>query len=535
VENPTKYPSRSEVLWRVMCDMVRGGCDDETIAAVIMDPDFKISDSVLEKTRPAAYAAEQIAAAREEAINPGLRELNGRHAVIESDRGGRCVVAEEDWDDLMERWQIKYQSFEAFRNRYMHRAIQVGKDKENNPITMPLGKWWLMQEHRRQYRKIVFWPNRDVPPDQYNLWRGFACDAKPGDGHLGFVNHVLQYVCGGDSSLCDYVLNWMARCVQHPDRPGEVALVIKGRKGTGKGFTARAFGSLFGQHYMQVSSAKYVVGEFNAHLRDCVVLFADEAFFAGDKKHESILKALITEPHLTVEAKGIDAEPAPNFLHLIVTSNEDWVIPASADERRFVVCVASDDKLQDTGYFRELQRQMDAGGRENLLHYLLRRDLSDYEVRKPPRTQGLDDQKTLSQRPEEGWWYHKLQSGLLLDTHAHYEPKVTKDGLYDDYINEMVRLGQQRRLSRIALGKFIAKMCPKGWPKDEQRYIVVPAVSSQGERHTRRIRPWFYVFPPLDELRENFDKEVGRIDDWPEPSQDTSPMPARDDEDNTPF
>lgn len=535
VENPNKYPSRSEVLWRVLCDMVRGNCDDETIAAVILDPDFKISASVLDKTRPQAYAAEQIAAAREEAIHPGLRELNARHAVIESDRGGRCVIAEEDYDELMGRWQIKYQSFDAFRNRYMHRMIQVGKDKNENPILVPLGKWWLMQEHRRQYRKIVFWPNRDVPPDQYNLWRGFACEARPGDGHLGFINHIHNYVCGGDQALTDYVLNWMARAVQQPDRPGEVALVIKGRKGTGKGFTGRTFGSLFGQHYMQVSSAKYVVGEFNAHLRDCVVLFCDEAFFAGDKKHESILKALITEPHLTVEAKGIDAEPAPNFLHLIVTSNEDWVIPASADERRFVVCEASDDRLQDTAYFRELQRQMDAGGRENLLHYLMRRDLSDFEVRRPPRTQGLDDQKTLSQRPEEGWWYHKLQEGRLMAGHTRYEPKVTKDGMYDDYVDEMVRQGQQRRLSRIALGKFITKMCPRGWPKQEQQYVNVDAVSSRGENHKRKIRPWFYVFPPLDELREHFVKVVGRIDDWPEPigGDDRDPNPTPPGE--TPF
>ena len=399
IEKPTKYPSRSEVLWRVVCDMVRGNCDDETIAAVILDPDFKISASVLDKSRPQAYAADQIAAAREEAIDPALRELNTRHAVIESDRGGRCVVAEEDCDDVMGRWHIKYQCFDAFRNRYMHRLVEVGKDKKENPISVPIGKWWLQQEHRRQYLKIVFWPNRDVPPDQFNLWRGFACEAKPGEGHKGFVEHIHRYVCGGDQNLTDYVLNWMARAIQQPGRPGEVALVIKGRKGTGKGFTARAFGSLFGQHYMQVSSAKHVIGEFNAHLRDCVVLFADEAFFAGDKKHEGILKALITEPHLMVEAKGIDAEPARNFLHIIVASNEDWVIPASADERRFVVCEASDDKMQDTTYFRELQRQLDAGGRENLLHYLLNRPLDQFEVRRVPWTSGLERQKVASLGP----------------------------------------------------------------------------------------------------------------------------------------
>lgn len=525
-ENPTKYPSRSEVLWRVLCDMTRAGADDETMAAVILDPDFRISASVLDKARPEAYAAEQIAAAREEAINPGLRELNARHCVIESDRGGRCVVAEEDWDDVMGRWHIKYQSFDAFRNRYMHRSIEVGRDKQNNPIHMPLGKWWLTQEHRRQYRKIVFWPNREVPPDQYNLWRGFGCDARPGDGHLGFLDHVLRNLCGGDQDLFDYVLNWAARMIQQPDRAGEVALVIRGKKGTGKGFFFRVLGSLLGQHYIQVSNAKFVVGDFNAHLRDCVFLFADEAFFAGDKKHESILKALITEPTLTVEAKGIDAEPAPNFLHIGVASNEDWVVPASADERRYVMLQAGVDVIQNISFFKELQRQLDAGGRENLLHYLLRRDLADFEVRHVPQSSALTDQKALSMRPEEGWWYHKLTEGRWLAHHVRYEPTVPKDALYEDYVDEMVRQGVQRRLNRISLGKLIAKVCPGGWPKSEQHYVRVEASSSRGEGYTRKTRPWHYVFPPLAEMRTAFEKAVGTIDAWPEdqPGDDSAPL-----------
>lgn len=523
-ENPNKYPSRSEVLWRVCCDMVRAGADDETIASVILDPDFKISASVLGNARPEIYAASQIASAREEAVNPALRELNAKHAVIESDPGGRCVVAEEDWDDIMERWKIKYQSFDAFRNRYMHRAIQVGKDKANNPVYTPLGKWWLGQEQRRQFRKIVFWPNREVPPDQYNLWRGYGCDAKPGDKHQGLLTHIRENLCDNDPTLTDYVLNWCARLIQQPDKPGEVALVVRGRKGTGKGFLFRALGSLLGQHFMQVSSAKYVVGDFNAHLRDCCLLFADEAFFAGDKKHESILKALITEPTLTVEAKGIDAEPSPNFLHIGVASNEDWVVPASADERRFVVLQATDKRMQDTGYFSQIQADLDSGGRENLLHYLMRRDLTGFEVRKVPRSQGLSDQKVLSQRPEEGWWYNKLVTGIMMPEHEGYNPKVMKDRMYDDYVEEMMRQGVMRRLSRIAMGKFIGRLSPPGFPRSTQEAATsTHRSSSDGQNYERRTRPWFYEFAPLVEMRDHFTRVIGHIEDWPE-VEDPDPL-----------
>ncbi len=46
-DHPTKYPSRSESLFAVCCELVRAECDDDTIFAVITDPDFEISASVL--------------------------------------------------------------------------------------------------------------------------------------------------------------------------------------------------------------------------------------------------------------------------------------------------------------------------------------------------------------------------------------------------------------------------------------------------------------------------------------------------------
>jgi hypothetical protein len=60
-----------------------------------------------------------------------------------------------------------------------------------------------------------------------------------------------------------------------------------------------------------------------------VLLFGDEAFYAGDKKHESILKMLITEEMITIEAKGVDAEVSGNCIHLMMASNDrGWCPPA---------------------------------------------------------------------------------------------------------------------------------------------------------------------------------------------------------------
>ena len=45
---------------------------------------------------------------------------------------------------------------------------------------------------------------------------------------------------------------------------------------------------------------------------------------------------------LMVEPKGIDAETASNFVHLIMASNESWVVPAGFGERRLLVLDGGD-------------------------------------------------------------------------------------------------------------------------------------------------------------------------------------------------
>ena len=86
-----------------------------------------------------------------------------------------------------------------------------------------------------------------------------------------------------------------------------------------------------------------MTGNFNSHLRDVCVLGVNEAFFAGDPRQVGPLKALITEPTLAIEQKFVDLITVPNTLHLMVTTNEDWSIPASVDARRFCYFEVSGD------------------------------------------------------------------------------------------------------------------------------------------------------------------------------------------------
>lgn len=520
-DNPVRYPSRSEPLFAVCCALARGGADDETIAAVIMNRDNKISESVLDKPRPEKYAAKQIQDAREEVEEPTLRELNAKHAVI-SDIGGKCRIISEVFDPALKRSRVSYQSFLDFMNRYCNRKIQIATDKEGGAVMRPVGKWWVEHIKRRQYEMIIFSPGKEVP-NAYNLWQGFASEAIPGDCGL-YLEHIKKNLCSNNELHNSYILGWMARSVQQPDCAGEVAVVLRGEMGTGKGVFCKHFGSLFGRHFLQISDPKHLIGSFNSHLRDSVVIFADEAFWAGDKKHESVLKALVTEETLAIEHKGADIFAAPNYTHIIMASNANWVVPAGSNERRFFVLDVGTDKMQDKKYFAAIQEQMNRGGREALLHLLLNYDISNFEVRDVPKTTGLQDQKVLSQSPEESWWYEKLDEGKILREHEGWEREVQKGALQDDYIHFMTRMGVLRKNSPTVLGKFLGRACPGDVLKSYQKVAPVKMHGNFGEEYYQNKRVYFYELPSLEQCREHWDKNRGGPFPWltaveKEPSQ----------------
>jgi len=500
---------RTQVVDQVCRDLVQEGVDDSLIYSILTDPEFGISAQArAQGSGKERWALRMIERAKEFKRDPHLLELNERHAVVEN-FGGRCRVLEEQYDQVLRRSALTFQSFDDFRNRYMHRYVHCGTDKKGNPITTALGKWWLGEPARRQFQSIVFSPGRDID-GVYNLWRGFAVEPRPGDKHLKFIEHIYEDLCDGKQDLLDYLLNWMALAIQKPDAPGQVAVVLRGRKGTGKGFFTKTFGRLFGRHYLAVTNAKHLVGQFNSHLRDCVVLFGDEAFWAGDKAHESVLKALITEDTLMIEKKGVDVEPASNYVHLIMASNEQWVVPASYDERRFFVLDVSAAHMQDTEYFGSIEADLMAGGLANLLHALQTRDLSNFDVRTVPRTEALLDQKVHSMTSNEEWWFRKLSDGVLAPMHASWETPVPKDTMIDDYLTYAQRLGQGKRASGTGLTKFLERCVPK-------LHAFHAAHRGRDDNGDAVIgRALFWQFPPLNECRETFGKQCGGPFNWNE-------------------
>jgi hypothetical protein len=310
-------------------------------------------------------------------------------------------------------------SFADFRKYYLNRSIktfEVGGNGKPKIKRQNLAEWWLRHPKRRQYSAVVFDPSGITPDGCLNLWRGFGVDPAPGDWGL-MREHILKVICRNDPVRGEYCLNWLARMVQYPEEPGEVALVVRSdEEGTGKGILGRYLVQMLGQHASHITHAPHLTGRFNDHLHDCVFLFADEAFFAGDKAHVDVLKGLITEYTLTTEGKYRPVVTSRNRLHILIISNRDWVVPASITARRFAITEALDTRREDHDYFASIIRQMESGGVQAMLCDLLHRDISQFNVRAIPETEELREQKALSLPSLDRWWLDVLARGYLYES-----------------------------------------------------------------------------------------------------------------------
>ncbi|QGY00190.1 hypothetical protein EI983_18740 [Roseovarius faecimaris] len=434
-------PDRSRVVYSVCCALARKGVAVDKIAGVIRNPDFGISAIAMElevdKGAEAAdrYAqaealngyAEAMAEAAEIAEMPdppiwdpekALIWMRARHPIIQAGSGSGPQYLTYLHERLGEtdRTRIVYDSLGALKSAYEHKQVQIGEDpKSGEPVKVDLGTLYRRDPGRKQYLSTGFEPGAPavLSGNRMNLYRGWPID--PEDRPIPLLErHVLDVLAKGRESHAEYIWRWMAYSVQKLAQPQGVALVFKGGKRTGKGTLARTWVGLYGQHGLHTSNKQHLSGKFNAHLRDCLGLFADETFENGDKQGAATQRVLLTEPTLMFERKGVDTESGPNYLKVMMASNEEWVVPNTSDEERYAIFEVSDAFKNDAAYFGPLYAEMREDGGRGLLCKLLKMSLGDWQPwHDIPRTEARGAQIRATLDPYDQWIAMVLESGEI--------------------------------------------------------------------------------------------------------------------------
>lgn len=463
---------------------------------------------LIPKTRAADDFADDLDFQHETGIytpTSALNFVNGEHFTVLT--AGKYLVGRERPSPYSGFMQVEWFPDEAVRKHLDNRSVIVAADNGDEK-QKPLGSWWIKNPSRRQYEGVIFDPNPTANhSDLYNLWRGWSVEPKEGDWSL--MKRLLKEVlCGGNQESYDYVLKWSAFMVQHPNMAAEVAAVFKGTKGIGKGTFARALRELADPYALQVAQAEHFTGRFNEHLADKIFLFVDEGMCGGDKKLEGVIKNLITEPVLTFEGKNKPIVSGPNRLHIMIASNEDWVVPASNDERRFAIFEADHTAL--TGlpddFFEKLHCQMRSGGKAAMLHELMNMNIENWHPRQNvPVTAALVDQKLegLRSDPIAFWWHRKLEDGELdflndgdgWSANPLVAASREKEALLYDLGAQAKAMGKRQEFTKTKLARAMRDFG-----------VDVDARDAKGNR--------VWLFPVLADARAGFEAWLGGEVQW---------------------
>ena len=427
--------------------------------------------------------------------------------------GNKTIVIWEKEDPQSGRILPNYMGVGDVKTFFANQTTLDGKQEVN------VIDYWLKSPERKSYRSVVFEPERELR-DAYNLWRGFTVEASEEGEWTLLDEHIQRNIAQGDESLYRWVLGWFAQMMQHPATKLGTSLALRGKQGTGKTILGTHMGALIRDHYVLVDDPRYVIGQFNSHMAQALLLQADEGFFAGDPRHVGRLKGLVTSPTNRIEPKGKESFEINNYMRLMITSNSEWIVPTAFEERRFAVLDVGEDSMQDRSYFEAMRKQLLNGGYERLLYDLLRFDLDSVNLGLIPKTKALVDQKEESLTPFQKFWFERLLDGEIWPGSGSWPKRAPSERLWQFYCERLQAWGVTRKLALNSFGKELRKFMPVGYILERVR---VP--QGQGER------PWGWELPDLEACREAYDLFSESKTSWDKADLN----PSRDLQDDIPF
>lgn len=427
-----------------------------------------------------------------------FEELNKEFSFVIAG-GGHHILWETT--DAEGKYSLQHLQESTFHAKFASKKMTDARGK-----TYPISKLWMEAAERKSYDGLVFAPGQKCDPRFFNLWKRFAVEPSERkenncDAVKAFLSHITENICANDPTISRWLIGYFAHLVQKPQEKPLVALVFKGKKGVGKSAVTDIVGHLLGNSYLSVANKRFIVGNFNSHLENCLMATFEEAFWSGDRQTDGILKDLITGKHHFIERKNQEPYKMKNITRVCIIGNEEWIVPASQDERRYAVFNVGEARKQDIRFFEDMRLGMEAGGYEELLRYLLDFDLTGLSFNLAPQTEGLHEQKLQSLDLFHQWWRDSLNDGELINVSedGSWPTEVRKDQLRDGFF---VYLKNRQIRSRFPNEKMIGKQF-KECALIESRRIKI------ADKKT-----WIYCLPSLHEAREKWDRFIGHKTEW---------------------
>ena len=344
------------------------------------------------------------------------------------------------------------------------------------------------------YKGVEFRPDRTTE-GFLNLWIGHTIKPIKGDWALT-AKYLLHVICSNNPKTFKYLLDYLAHALQKPDDKPGIMIVMQGKEGTGKGTLAYLLSLIWSATFIQVHNIADVLGNFTDALETSFMVFFDEALFAGDIKSTDRLKGLVTEPRININPKNQPVRSINSCHRFFAATNAKHFAKVSLNNRRDVFLEVSDGAMGRHEYWTQLRKHIDEGGAAAMAYELLyERDISEFNVRVKPDTEGLTKQKIQSLDPIPAWWYEGLKLGTIDD--GGWQGFIGSGDAIEAITRQAGRLYKPIRSTDFY--EVMGEMCPSA--KNKQ-----PRVAGD------RIRG--LTLPSLEIARKEFEDWFGVKLDW---------------------
>ena len=265
---------------------------------------------------------------------------------------------------------------------------------------------WLKDPNIKVYKKIDCIPHT-LPqnPAIFNTWLGYPQHEQSDANIQPFLDHI-KILCNHEDEVFNYVLHWMAHLIQMPHQKIGTMILFVSEEGAGKGILFETIRGLIGhKNVLDASSVEPVLGHFNGIIRDKILICLNELEFKQSNPVDGKLKALITDPTVSITHKGVDPYDMNSYHRLIsFTNKKDLPIQTHSKDRRKLIISSSDELVGNKQYGSDYMKLVnDPKHIGAFYHYLLSLNVSDLMTKALPNTQYHRDVSESQESPVVIW------------------------------------------------------------------------------------------------------------------------------------
>lgn len=283
--------------------------------------------------------------------------------------------------------EIYIQSTNHFRETHSHIPTTILKKLNGKPYLdeVHFTKVWFDDKHIRVYKKVDFFPKRDLcPSDNYNLFKGFKAENYEPINDVEKINKLIEPIIYQLKIIAqehyEFILTYFAFILQYPHKKTQVNIITSGKDGTGKSMMF----DYFREHILgddvsiQTEDTDNIFGKFsNFHVKRLFLQIDEICTEDFSKKNVEKLKNITTSKTIKYEKKGFDPININNYVNIVMTTNNDFTIPISQTDRRNVFFKSLDTHLGDKDYWKQLHQHLEKQEVARAFYeYLMNYDLS---------------------------------------------------------------------------------------------------------------------------------------------------------------